>query len=576
MAAIAPGGASFALATPDGHLEMRRWSDNTRLSINNGYFGATSIAYSADGTLFAAATGQGAKVWRVSDGTLLTTIPELTNLQAIGVSNDGTVVAGRDNVQLYISRAAGILTIPNLQSIGMVGGIAVSPDGSQVAGIWEQQNSSISYPHSYFDGLWRVSDGQLTWSHPAGSGFTDLAPPVFYSPDGTMVVFGIAGGQSGAAIRKASDGSTVASLSDNQPMAFSADGAAVLAAASVGNSMGIIRVSDGVGVRTISFPFAGNPKFLAAGFSSGLTTIAIEETGVALLPLFTDGTQTGSVQRVAWQNANNSLAISPDGTYVGSGDLSGATRVWNTVTSTVTTLPSAVLRPQAIAISSSGTVAVCGDSAVSFGNGQGPAVQADAVAFSPDGTLLATGDRDNTAKLWKVADSSLVQTFWSLTSGHTSAVEAIGFSADGARVVTGALDRTIKIWDVATGANLGTIKTGFSTASAVSFSPDGTQVIGFLTNQPTVNVWDIASGTLVHSMQSGSNAVVAGSTLFAGDNTSAHGIDRYSWPDLGGLGTVPLSSTVPGYVGQLAITQNGSVLASANGASSVVHFWCSH
>ncbi|KOR30824.1 hypothetical protein TI04_03895 [Achromatium sp. WMS2] len=52
----------------------------------------------------------------------------------------------------------------------------------------------------------------------------------------------------------------------------------------------------------------------------------------------------------------------------------------------------------------------------------------ESVAFSPDGTILASASADNTIKLWRVADGALLRT---LTGGHTGWVNSVAFSPDG-------------------------------------------------------------------------------------------------------------------------------------------------
>ena len=69
------------------------------------------------------------------------------------------------------------------------------------------------------------------------------------------------------------------------------------------------------------------------------------------------------------------------------------------------------------------------------------------VAFSPDGTHLATASRDKTAKVWEVSSGREVGTL----SGHTNTVLGVAFSPDGTRLVTVSLDTTAKVWDVSSG-----------------------------------------------------------------------------------------------------------------------------
>jgi hypothetical protein len=71
----------------------------------------------------------------------------------------------------------------------------------------------------------------------------------------------------------------------------------------------------------------------------------------------------------------------------------------------------------------------------------------NSVAFSPNGTLLATGSDDTTIKLWRVSDGAFVRTL----AGHTSSVNSIAFSPDGTLLVSGSSDRTVRLWRVSDG-----------------------------------------------------------------------------------------------------------------------------
>ncbi|WP_293334042.1 protein kinase [Microcoleus sp. CAWBG58] len=66
------------------------------------------------------------------------------------------------------------------------------------------------------------------------------------------------------------------------------------------------------------------------------------------------------------------------------------------------------------------------------------------VALSRDGGVLATGSRDGSIYLWDTAAGGLLE----LLTGHGGEVLSVAFSADGGCLASGSGDRTVKIWRV--------------------------------------------------------------------------------------------------------------------------------
>src|SRR5687768_9422252 len=66
-----------------------------------------------------------------------------------------------------------------------------------------------------------------------------------------------------------------------------------------------------------------------------------------------------------------------------------------------------------------------------------------AIAFAPNGRLLASGSRDGTIKLWDVKMGTVVATL----TGHEAGITCLAFA--GKRLASGSADKTIQIWDVA-------------------------------------------------------------------------------------------------------------------------------
>jgi len=112
-----------------------------------------------------------------------------------------------------------------------------------------------------------------------------------------------------------------------------------------------------------------------------------------------------------------------------------------------------------------------------------------AVAFSPDGHLLATACC-NDARIWDAASGEQL-----LTVRHAGAVNAVAFSRDGRRLATASSDHTARTWDTTSGEQLLTFSCGRPVWST-AFSADGRRLLTAGKGR-NVRVWDTASGRQV-------------------------------------------------------------------------------
>jgi len=75
---------------------------------------------------------------------------------------------------------------------------------------------------------------------------------------------------------------------------------------------------------------------------------------------------------------------------------------------------------------------------------QGSSGPVRSVAFSPDGSLIASGNWEDGLKIWNAQNGSEIFTL----EGHMSGINELYFSPDGAWLVTAHVDEIVRVWDV--------------------------------------------------------------------------------------------------------------------------------
>jgi WD40 repeat protein len=108
-----------------------------------------------------------------------------------------------------------------------------------------------------------------------------------------------------------------------------------------------------------------------------------------------------------------------------------------------------------------------------------------ALAFSPDGDLLASASFDRTVKLSNSRTGEVLRSF----GAHTGNVECVAFSADGRRLASGGEDKTVRVWDTISGREVLSLRGHTDRCGCVAFSADGRRLASASSDR-TIRIWD--------------------------------------------------------------------------------------
>jgi WD40 repeat protein len=173
------------------------------------------------------------------------------------------------------------------------------------------------------------------------------------------------------------------------------------------------------------------------------------------------------------------LAFSPDGQTLAMGGMAGCTKLWDLKQSR---------------------------EVMTF---QGHVWEINSLAFSPDGTKLASGSGDSTVKSWDLTNGQRIATMKhdvEAPNPHSSqriadlvswGVNAVAFSPDGKLLASVGKDWKLKVWEMP-GGRLAADRKHTHPVVAVAFSRDG-KTLATASDDGIIRFWDVGSWQLRHT-----------------------------------------------------------------------------
>jgi transcriptional regulator with XRE-family HTH domain/Tol biopolymer transport system component/predicted ABC-type transport system involved in lysophospholipase L1 biosynthesis ATPase subunit len=305
------------------------------------------------------------------------------------------------------------------------------------------------------------------------------------------------------------------------------------------------RINPSSAARSAMLAAAARPGIaILGGFTDTVLSVAFSPDGKTLASGDNDGTvqlwDVATRQQIGLSLSNTSavdwVAFSPDGKTLAAGIADGTVRLWDVATPLPTS--SSLINGHApviwVAFSSDGKILATGDAHGTVGLWDvathrpigAPftleAGQVDSMALSPDGKTLATGSADGKVRLWDMAARRQLQ-LGHPGIGQSGPVDSVAFSLDGKTLATASADDTVQLWNIATRQPIGLpLINGHAGIDSVAFSPDG-KTLASGDVDGTVQLWDVATRQQIRGAFTGHGGSVTSVAFSPDGKTLASG-----------------------------------------------------
>ncbi len=441
------------LATGDFSNNVCLWETGGKhLLMLTGHKAAVlCLAFSPDGKLLASASADGQlRLWDAATGKFLRLLPQHHSpVRSVLFAADGKhLIAGSHDRISLCDIALGAEVRQFSGHNGTIRALALSPNGRLLAGAGPDGTVR----------LWEITSGKPFLPF---DGHRAQIRTLGFRRDGAVLA---SGGYDGILLWDIKAGKVLRPIGGEkvcaEGLAWSPD-MRCLACAAGNKGLLLLEASTGKELRRLPGPktytveqvvSAPDGSFLASRYRNGLTHLWNPATG-KLIRAFGD--------KLAQHQYPTFCVGSPDGRLIASGGLNATTQLWGTADGKL--------------FRTLGREGSWGFSA----------------AFSPDGKILATGERD--VHLWEVETGKELGRL----KGHNRRVHTLAFSPDGKQLASAGSDEEILIWEMATWQQRQRFvghRGGDFRIRALAFSPDG-QILASAGEDTTILLWDVLGRT---------------------------------------------------------------------------------
>lgn len=519
-----PDGRQIATASRDATVRIWDVASGDTVAVLPCGDPAHGVAWSPDSrSLATSSRDMKVRLWDTADWTERTTlVGHSGDVWGLSWTADSHRLASASHDQTVIvwDVHAGRPTVTLRGHLDLVEAVAFSPDGQWIA----TGSADLSV---------RIWNAQTGAEHRSVGGNAETIWSVAWTPDGQRIVFGI--GDATVRVWDVVRLREVAQFRGHTQTVWtvtvSADGDRVLTG------------SADATARIWTIQPSGAEAYALVGHTGPVNTVA---------PGHSDAVLTGSADRTvrSWSQGGRELARykfgspvvdiapSPTGPLVAVALQDGTTDLLDTTTGVVRPRISG-LAVEALAWSPDGSRLAAGAKDNTIGifdvRSDDPPVVLEGhtdwvgeLAWSPSGRYLASGSDDRTARLWDLEHPDRVV----VLAGHQNYVDGIAWSPDERRIATCSADWTVRVWDATTPDDPPRVLTGHERrVRDVAWSPDGRHVFS-VADDRTVRRWDLDDDTTGHVIGMHRDGVISVACLPDGRHvvTGSEDMTARIWP----------------------------------------------